>query len=85
MTKKGKLSQILSKALYNDIPELYIVGYLDFNEVKEITLPEFIKISENFETSPATRIVYIKKENVALYSKSLRKITKGPDESIDKE
>ena len=85
MTKKGKLSQILSKALYNDIPELYLVGYLDFNEVKETPLPEFIKISENFEVIPATRIVYIKKENVTLYSKSLRKIRKGSDEFIDKE
>ena len=85
MTRKGKLSQILSNALYNDIPELYIVGYLDFNEVKEVTLPEFIKISENFETIPATRIAYIKKENITLYSKSLRKIKNNPDEFIDKE
>jgi len=79
MTRKGKLSQILSNALYNDNPELYLVGYLDFNEVKEVTLPEFIKISENFETIPATRITYIKKENATLYSKALGKIKDGLD------
>jgi len=79
MTRKGKLSQILSNALYNDNPELYLVGYLDFNEVKEVTLPEFIKISENFETIPATRITYIKKEDVILYSKALGKIKDGLD------
>ncbi|MGI0073863.1 MAG: DUF504 domain-containing protein [Nitrosotalea sp.] len=73
MTRKGKLSQILSKALYNDDPDLYLVGYLDFNDVKETTLPEFIRISENFETIPATRIVYIKRENSILYSKSVSK------------
>jgi len=73
MTRKGKVSEILSNAIYNDNPNLYLVGYLDFNEVKEISLPEFFKISENFETIPATRIVYIKKENNLLYSRSVKK------------
>ena len=73
MTRKGKLSQILSKALYNDDPYLYLVGYLDFNDVKETPLPEFIKISENFEMIPATRIIHIKRENILLYSKSVGK------------
>jgi len=73
MTRKGKLSQILSKALYNDDPYLYLVGYLDFNDVKETPLPEFIKISENFEMIPATRIIHIKRENILLYSKSVSK------------
>jgi len=73
MTRKGKVSEILSNAIYNDDPNLYIVGYLDFNEIKETTLPEFFKVSENFEIIPATRIVYIKKENNVLYSKSVKK------------
>jgi len=73
MTRKGKVSEILSNAIYNDNPNLYLVGYLDFNEVKETTLPEFFMISENFETIPATRIVYIKKENNVLYSRSVKK------------
>lgn len=79
MVRKGKLSQILSNALYNDDPKLYLVGYLDFNEVKEVTLPEFIKISENFETIPATRITYIKKGDVTLYAKALGKIKSSSD------
>ena len=79
MTRKGKLSQILSKAIYSDNPELYLVGYLDFDKVKEITLPEFIKLSENFEAIPATRITYIKKENITLYSKALSKIRSDSD------
>lgn len=69
MTRKGKLSEIFSKALYSDNPNLYLIGYIDFDEIKETTLPEFIKISENFETIPATRIAYIKKENRVLWSK----------------
>ena len=73
MTRKGKVSEILSNAIYNDDPNLYIVGYLDFNEIKETTLPEFFKVSKNFEIIPATRIVYIKKENNVLYSKSVKK------------
>ena len=73
MTRKGKVSEILSNAIYNDNPNLYLVGYLDFNEVKEVSLPEFFKISENFEIIPATRIVYIKKENNVLYSRSVKK------------
>ncbi len=75
MTKKGKVAEIFSKALYNDNPNLYIIGYLDFNEVKETLLPEFLKISENFETIPATRIVYIKRENRILWSKKEDKNT----------
>jgi hypothetical protein len=69
MTRKGKLSEIFSKALYSDNPDLYLVGYTDFNEVKESTLPEFIKVSENFGIIPATRIVYIKRENRVLWYK----------------
>ena len=69
MTKKGKVAEIFSKALYSDNPDLYLVGYLDFNETKETTLLEFLKLSENFEVIPASRITFIKKENTILYSK----------------
>ncbi|MDE1872093.1 MAG: DUF504 domain-containing protein [Thaumarchaeota archaeon] len=73
MARKGLVSEIFSKALYHDNPDLYFVGYLDFNIIKESTLTEFLKISENFETIPATRIFYIKKENKTLYHKSNNK------------
>jgi len=70
MPRKGKLAEIFSKAVYADNPELYLVGYLDYDITKEVTLPEFIKESDNFETIPITRIQYIKKENTVLFSKS---------------
>ncbi|MGI0087422.1 MAG: DUF504 domain-containing protein [Nitrosotalea sp.] len=69
MTRKGSVTEIFSKALHYDNPSLYFVGYLDFNVIKEVTLTEFLKISENFETIPATRIFYIKKEDKTLYYK----------------
>lgn len=70
MTRKGVVTEIFSKALHYDNPDLYFVGYLDFNVIKESRLTEFLKISENFETIPATRIVYIKKDGKTLYYKS---------------
>ena len=73
MTRKGKLAEILSKARYADNPNSYIVGYQDFDTTIEVTLPEFIKISDNFETIPITRIQYIKKEAKTLYTKIVNK------------
>jgi hypothetical protein len=70
MTRKGKVAEIFSNALYNDNPELYLVGYIDFSKTRETTLEEFLKLSENFQTIPATRIAYIKKENDILYTKA---------------
>jgi len=74
MSRKGKLAEIFSKAMYADNPKSYIVGYLDYDIIKENTLPEFIKISDNFETIPITRIQYIKKENTVLFSKSEQQV-----------
>ena len=70
MTRKGKVAEIFSNALYHDNPELYSVGYIDFSKTRETTLGEFLKISENFETIPASRIAYIKKGNDTLYFRS---------------
>ncbi len=70
MTRKGKISEIFSNALYHDNPELYLVGYIDFSRTVETTLGEFLRLSENFEIIPATRISYIKKGNDILYSRS---------------
>ncbi len=74
MTKKGKVAEILSKALYTDNPDLYLVGFIDLGETKEVTLPEFLKLSENFQVIPASRIRYIKKNNSILYSKFKKEI-----------
>lgn len=69
MVRKGKVAEIFSRALYSDNPDLYLVGYLDLGEIKKATLSEFVKLSENFEVIPASRISYIMKENTILYSK----------------
>jgi len=74
MSRKGKLAQIFSKAMYADNPDSYRVGYLDFDIIKEATLPEFIKISDNFETIPISRIQYVKKENTVLFSKTEQQV-----------
>jgi len=74
MARKGKLAEILSKAMYADNPDSYIVGYLDYDTIKEVTLPEFIKKSDNFETIPITRIQHIKKENRVLFNKKEQQV-----------
>jgi uncharacterized protein (UPF0248 family) len=69
MTKKGRLKEIFSKALYADNTVLYSVSYRDFNSIVEVPLIEFIKISENFEVIPANRVLEIKKGDKVLYHK----------------
>ncbi len=72
MVRKGLLAEIFSKALHQDNPSSYTVGYLDYDIIKEVTLEDFMKISDNFETIPAHRIQYVKKGNRVLFSKSKR-------------
>lgn len=69
MVRKGQVSEIFSKALHHDNPESYQIGYVDLGTTKETTLTEFLKISENFEVIPASRIAYIRKGNEMLYRK----------------
>lgn len=70
MVKKGKLQEIFSKALYGDDTERYYVSYRNFDSIVKISLVEFLKISENFELVPASRILKIERDDVVLYSKS---------------
>lgn len=72
MTRKGKLLEIFSKAIYADNHLLYVVGYRDFEMIKEVSLKEFLKISNKFETIPITRIEFIKKRDKVLFVKSKR-------------
>jgi hypothetical protein len=69
MSRKGQLQEIFSKALYADIPRLYTVFYRDFDSTVGVSLPDFIKVSENFQLIPPTRILLIKKANQVLYRK----------------
>ena len=70
---KGKIEEIISKAIYSDDPNLYIVKYRDFEKIKEIPLPKFMELSINFQIIPASRIIEITKQNVILYKKSTAK------------
>ena len=70
MARKGQVAEIFSRALHVDNPKLYSVGYVDLGQIKEVSLVEFLKLSENFEVIPASRITYIKKQNMTLYSKA---------------
>lgn len=71
MVRKGQVSEIFNKALHYDNPASYQIGYVDFYTTKETTLEEFLKISENFEVIPASRIVHIRKGNKVMYRKKL--------------
>lgn len=69
MARKGRLDEIFSKALYADDAILYSVSYRDFENIIEVSLPEFLEISENFELIPQSRIVLVKKGIEILYQK----------------
>lgn len=69
MTRKGRLQEIFSKALYADNPDLYSVSYRDFGSIVEVPLLEFINISENFELIPSNRVLLVRKERKVLYRK----------------
>ena len=70
MTKKGVIEEIFSKARFADNAEKYTVLYRDFKKIKETTLSEFIKESNNFQTIPITRIEIIKKNHRILFEKN---------------
>ncbi len=69
MVKKGKIEEIFSKARFADDPNIYKVFFRDFDIIREVTLPNFIVESNNFETIPITRIEMIKKDDKILFEK----------------
>ncbi len=70
MAKKGKLEEIISKALYAGNASSYVVTYRDYEDHKQITLSDFILISENFQTIPVSRITRIELRGQILYEKN---------------
>ena len=70
MAKKGKIEEIFSKARFADEASLYKIVFRDFEILRELTLPDFIIESNNFETIPVTRIELIKKGDNILFKKS---------------
>jgi hypothetical protein len=55
--------------LYADDPNLYSVSYREFNSIIKVSLPEFLKLSENFEIIPPNRIFLVAREGKVLYHK----------------
>jgi hypothetical protein len=70
VVKKGKIEEIFSKARFAGEPNTYKVFFRDFDTIREVTLPDFIIESNNFETIPITRIEMIKKDGKILFEKS---------------
>ncbi|MDH5569249.1 MAG: DUF504 domain-containing protein [Nitrosopumilus sp.] len=71
MVKKGAIEEIFSKARFADEPKSYVIFYRDFHTIKELTLPEFLTQSNNFQTIPISRIKKIKKSNTILFEKNV--------------
>lgn len=69
MARKGRLDEIFSKALYADDATLYSISYRDCENIVELPLPEFVKLSENFTVIPQNRIILVKKHEQVLYHK----------------
>lgn len=74
MAKKGVIEEIFSKSRFADDAKAYKIFYRDFERLRETTLPEFIKESNNFQTIPITRIEVIKKNHRILFEKNSKKI-----------
>lgn len=67
--RKGKLKEIISKALYYDKPGLYTITYRDKDKYPEIPLEEFIAM----DFIPITRIIKISRNGITIWSKKLQK------------
>lgn len=67
--KKGRLQEILSKALYHEDILLYTVSYRDFESIVQLSLKDFLQLSNNLETIPITRIVEIMRKDEIVYKK----------------
>ena len=66
------IEEIFSKAKYADDPLLYRMFYRNLDRIDELTLPDFLNESNNFETIPISRIELIKKNNKILFRKLKR-------------
>lgn len=69
MVKKGQIEEIFSKARFADNPSEYRVFYRNFELIKEMTLPQFILESNDFESIPISRVEKIMKNDKILFEK----------------
>lgn len=67
--RKGRLEEVLSKALYGDLTDLYTVEYRDGERVVEVGLREFIERSGGFTVIPASRIVRVRRGGEVVYER----------------
>lgn len=67
--KKGRLREMLSKALYHDDILLYTVLYRDLDRIVQVSLNDFLYLSNNLETIPITRIVEVRRNDEIVYKK----------------
>lgn len=70
--KKGIIKEIISRAVYLNELDKYDVSYRDFEDIVTVPLREFMKISENLEIIPITRINQIKRDSCIIYKKFKR-------------
>ena len=49
---KGKIKEIISKAKFGEGMADYKIVYRDFENLVEVSLDKFLKISDNFEAIP---------------------------------
>ena len=61
------MERFLVKLCMQTILIFYSISYRDFDSIIEVPLPEFLKISENFELIPSNRILEVKKGEIVLY------------------
>ena len=61
---KRKTEEIFSKALYADNPDLYLIFYRDYDEIKSMKLKDFLK-----EEIPSHRIIKITRAGKTVYRK----------------
>jgi len=64
------LEEIISKALHSDNRSRYSIIYREFDMAKEVQLIDFIRMSNNFETIPASRIILVKRDGKILFKTS---------------
>ncbi|MEM3124698.1 MAG: hypothetical protein QXM95_02645 [Candidatus Nitrosocaldus sp.] len=72
--RKGILEELLSKAIHADDINAYTIVYRDKDMLKEVSLEEFLRLSENFQSIPASRIVYVKRYGNEVYSSSKARV-----------
>ena len=70
MVKKSQIKELIDFAIHSDGIDGYTITYRDFNEFKEISLQEWIELSET-DSIPQHRITIIKKNNKIVFQRFL--------------